>query len=147
MRYLMKKWNNCDQVTISFTLNIIKTNNTFKVKIEKLQSDQDQIVQSILTNEKKLEKENTEENGKCLSSERIKRFEEYGDWELANSSKLDYDIEKGNESFQNITEQLLQDNYNFYNNFDTEANTLAEDKDQTDKDQLVESILATKKKN
>ena len=60
---------------------------------------------------------------------------------------MGYDIERGNESFQNITEQLLQDNYNFYNNFDTEVNILAEDKDQTDKDQLVESILATKKKN
>ena len=69
--------------------------------------DKDQIVQAILIAEKKLKKENTEENAKELNRLKdigIKRLEEFGKCELANSFKEYYDIEKGNESFQDITE-------------------------------------------
>ena len=69
--------------------------------------DKDQIVQAILIAEKKLKKENTEENAKELNRLKdigIKRLEEFGECELANSFKEYYDIEKGNESFQDITE-------------------------------------------
>ena len=47
----------------------------------------------------------------------IKKFEELGEWELANSFKLDCNIQKENTLFQDIIQQLPQDNNNFFDKF------------------------------